>query len=139
MLTCVRHDGDEDYRRYGYVSGKELSPGVIDIERVVEKPGSRESAPSSLATVSGYLLDPNILEYLQKQLATYDKSGEFRLQDAMQTMIHDGHHFYACEIQSGQHYDTGVPLEYLKTVFDFALKREDIGPELSDYLRQKLQ
>jgi hypothetical protein len=30
-------------------------------------------------------------------------------------------------------------LEYLKTVFDFALDRQDIGPALRDHLRKKLQ
>jgi UTP--glucose-1-phosphate uridylyltransferase len=139
VLTCVRRDADDDYPRYGYVGGSEISHGLIDIEHVVEKPGTREKSPSSLATVSGYLLDPAIFDYLQRQLKTYDTAEEFRIQDAMQQMISDGHHFYACEIADGQHYDTGNPIEYLKTVFDFALDRPDIGPELSEFLRKKLQ
>ena len=32
-------------------------------------------------------------------------------------------------------YDTGNKLEYLKTVVDFALMREDIKGEFLDYLR----
>jgi UTP--glucose-1-phosphate uridylyltransferase len=140
VLTCVHRDADIDYERYGYVAGKELAPGLLDVQTVIEKPGSREKAPSSLATVSGYLLDPVIFDYLQKQLETHDSAkGEFAIQDAMQAMTTDQHHIYACEIASGTFYDTGNPLEYLKTVFDFALQREEIRPELSEYLRKKLQ
>lgn len=140
VLTCVQRDGDEDYGRYGYVDGKELQPGLLDTTTIIEKPGSREAAPSSLATVSGYVLEPVSLDYLQKRLKGHDEnSGEFNLQDTMQAMINDGHHIYAREITSGQFYDTGNPLEYLKTVFNFALQRDDMGRELSDYLREKLQ
>jgi UTP--glucose-1-phosphate uridylyltransferase len=140
VITCVKRDGDADYKRYGYVAGNEVEPGLIDVSTVVEKPGSREQAPSSLASVSGYVFDPVILEYLQRQLETHDASkGEFMMQDAMQQMINDGHHIYGCDIKDGTYYDTGNPLEYLKTVFNFAMRRDDIGPALNDYLREKLQ
>jgi UTP--glucose-1-phosphate uridylyltransferase len=56
----------------------------------------------------------------------------------MQNMIKDGHHIFAREIENVRHYDTGNPLEYLRTVFDFAIERPDIGSELADYLRKKL-
>lgn len=140
VLTCVRRDGDDDYGRYGYVAGTELEPGLIDMETIIEKPGSRDKAPSDLASVSGYLFDPIIFDYLQRQLKTHDPAkGEFLIQNSMQQMIADGHHLYAAEVQNGQFYDTGNPLEYLKTVFDFALEREDIGPALREHLRNKLQ
>lgn len=140
VITAVKRDGDEDYKRYGYVGGKELAPGLIDMETIVEKPGSREQAPSDLASVSGYVFDPVLVDYLQKQSEKHDPAtGEFMIQDSMQRMIQDGHHIYGLEIKNGAYYDTGNPLEYLKTVFNFALQRDDIGPALSDYLRQRLE
>ncbi len=138
VLTCVRRDDDADYGRYGYVSGLELSPGLVDIKTIVEKPGSRDSAPSDLASVSGYLLEPSIFDYLAKQLETHDDSHEFQMQTALQQMMNDGLHVYGCEIQNGKFYDTGNPMEYLKTVFDFALIRDDTGAELKAYLRKRL-
>jgi UTP--glucose-1-phosphate uridylyltransferase len=140
VLTCVRRDGPEDYGRYGYVSGTSLDNNLTDVDTIIEKPGSKETAPSDLASVSGYVLDPVILAYLDRQLANYNQEqGEFKMQDALQAMINDGHHVYACEVKDGEYYDTGNPMEYLKTVFDFALKRDDIGPELARFLRKKLQ
>ncbi len=138
VLTCVRRDNDIDYGRYGYISGKELESGLIDVATIVEKPGTRAKAPSDLASVSGYVFDPLILDYLEEDIKNYDGSKEFMVQDAMQRMIKDGHHMYGCEIQDGTYYDTGNPLEYLKTVVDFALDREDIGTQLSEHLRKKL-
>lgn len=139
VLTCVRRDGEQDYGRYGYVAGEEITDGLIDMKTIIEKPGSREKSPSDLASVSGYVFDPVIVKYLQEQQKTYSiDEGEFKIQDAMQKMIEDGHHIYGCEIQNGHYYDTGNPLEYLKTVFHFGMEREDIGPELTEYLRQKL-
>lgn len=139
VLTCVRLDGEEDYGRYGYVAGKEVVPGLLDMTTIIEKPGNREKAPSDLASVSGYLFEPAILDYLQKLVKDHDASDEFQIQDAMQAMIRDGHHIYGCEIKDGRFYDTGNPLEYLKTVFDFSLRRDDIRPDLEKYLREKLQ
>jgi UTP--glucose-1-phosphate uridylyltransferase len=139
VLTCVRRDGNEDYKRYGYVDGKELAPGLLDMATVIEKPGSRTKAPSDLATVSGYLFDPAILDYLQRQLKNYDHNkGEFNIQTAMQAMVENGHHIYAHEVTDGTFYDTGNPVGYLKTVFDFALQRAVAKGGLRDHLRHKL-
>ena len=138
VLTAIRRDGDDDYGRYGYISGTDLGDGQFDISTIVEKPGSREQAPSDLASVSGYVFDGKIIEYLHRQMKTYDVTKEFMIQDAMQQMIQDGEHIYALEIQNGTYYDTGNPLEYLKTVFDFAIEREDIGAKLKEHLQKKL-
>lgn len=139
-ITCVRRDGDEDYGRYGYIDGNALEDGLIDMTTIVEKPGSRDKAPSDLASVSGYVFEPTLIQYLQEQIKTYDVAqGEFMIQDSMQKMIEDGHHIYGCEIKNGAYYDTGNPLEYLKTVFHFAMQRDEIGPRLREYLQQELR
>jgi UTP--glucose-1-phosphate uridylyltransferase len=52
-------------------------------------------------------------------------------------MLDDGHEYYACEI-TGTYHDTGNKLEYVKTVIDFALERDDIGPELREHLKSRL-
>jgi UTP--glucose-1-phosphate uridylyltransferase len=140
VLSCVRRDGDADYKRYGYVAGKEVAPGLVDMTTIIEKPGSRDKAPSDLASVSGYVFESDILDYLQKNLKRHDPSeGEFMVQEALQQMIDDGYKAYGCEVKNGQYHDTGNPLEYLKTVFEFAIQRGDINSQLTEFLREKLK
>lgn len=138
VLTCVIRDSDEDYNKFGYIGGDQIDNGVIDATAIIEKPGSRNASPSSSAAVSGYVLDPMVFKYLEAYKKSFKGEIEFRLTEVLQQMIQDGHHVYGCEIQNGTFYDTGDKLEYLKTVFDYALRRSDIGPELEEYLRNKL-
>ena len=135
ILTCVRAHTDADYKRYGFVGGTETSPGIIDVNRIIEKPGSADAAPSDLASVSGYVIDPLLYAYLHKALEVHDPDEEFAMQDSMQRMIEDGHHIYGCEIQNGKFYDTGNKLEYMKTIVDFALQHDDLNQPFLDYLR----
>jgi UTP--glucose-1-phosphate uridylyltransferase len=139
VLTCVERDNDEDYTRYGYVGGKEDSPGLIQMSTIVEKPGSRSNSPSKLASVSSYLLEPAIFSYLEKLLRIYDNQEEFKIQEALQNMMNDGHKFYGARIKNGTYYDTGNKLEYLKTVIDFSLKHEELKDDLFKYLHDKIK
>lgn len=138
VISCIEDESEEGLSRYGYVQGKHIKDNLVDITRIIEKPGTREAAGSTTASVGGYIFDPIFIDYLQKLSDEHDETkGEMKLQDALQTMITDGQHVYGLEVE-GAFYDTGNPLSYLKTVFDLALKRDDIGSELEDYLRAKL-
>lgn len=137
ILACKKVEDDADYDRYGFAAGEELEPGFIKVRQIIEKPG-KANAPSDLASVSGYLLTPHIFSYIDEAIAKYD-GGELMIQPIMQAMIDDGIGFHACQIANGTYYDTGDKLEYLKTAVSFALERDDIGPELLQFLQKKLQ
>lgn len=139
VLTCVRAQHPEDYGRYGFVDGERIADGLIQAKTIVEKPGSREAAPSDLATVSGYILEPSIFTYLQKRSRSLREDEELMVQDSMQQMIHDGYPIYGCEIKNSTFFDTGNKLEYLKTVVEFALNHDDIKSDFEAYLREKVQ
>ena len=134
VLTCVRVADDEAYSRYGFVGGEQLTHGIVKMNQIIEKPGSRAKAPSDLASVGGYLFEPSLFAYLHQDLETMQAGHEFALQPTLQRMMQDGHSIYGCEIQNGKFHDTGNKLDYLKTVVDFALQREDIKDEFRDYL-----
>jgi UTP--glucose-1-phosphate uridylyltransferase len=138
VLPCLRLTQDVEYDRYGIVGGQELRDGVIKLDSVVEKPG-KDKAPSDLASVGGYLFTPEIFEYLDEGLRNLQADKEFYVTDSiLMPMLADGKSMYGCEIKDSKRYDTGDKLEYIKTVVDFALEREDIGPELRAYLQKKL-
>src|SRR6266567_3069946 len=136
ILPCIRIKDDKEFSRYGIVGGEQIRDDVIKMSSVKEKPG-RENAPSNFASVGGYLLTPEVLNYLDQGLASVKAGEEFHMTDhVLQPMLADGKALFGCEIKNSKRYDTGDKLEYLKTVFDFALKHDDIGPQLLEYLRQ---
>lgn len=137
VLSCIRLEKDEDYDRYGVVGGETINDNLIKMNTIVEKPG-KENAPSELGSVSSYLFTGGFLPYIHRIAETHNREtdGELKIQTAMQLMIDEGHDYYAKEITNGRFYDAGNKLEYMKTVVDFALRRDDIGPEFREYLRK---
>ncbi len=137
VLSCKPVVRDDEYDRYGIAAGETIEPGLIKMSRIVEKPG-KTNAPSNLASVSSYLLTGDLFSYLDSAQKTFGGKGEFMVQPIMQAMIDDGHEYFAYEIKNGTYYDTGDKLEYLKTVIDFGLAHEELGPELKEFIQRKL-
>lgn len=137
IYACKRVVSDKEYTQYGIIAGEEIAEATMKVTTIAEKPG-KQDAPSDLASVSSYLLDPSILPYIEQASREYDGTGEFTIQPIMQKMMNDGHEFYAREITDGTYYDTGNKLEYLKTVIDFGLKHDELGDDLRDFIRQRL-
>lgn len=136
VFACVAAKSDEDYERYGFAAGESINDSLISMKSIVEKPGKAD-APSDLASVSGYLLPSELLGYIEKGVASHD-TGEFTLQPFVQQMIDDGHKFFAKRIENANFYDTGNPLEYLKTIVDFGLRDKRLGDEFANYLRSRV-
>lgn len=136
VLACKKVVDDNEYDKYGIVDGKAVEDGVLNIGRIIEKPG-KANAPSSLASVSNYLFTPHMIMEVERLAANFNGAGELTMQPAIQAMLDNGDKVYAREIKGGRFCDTGDKLEYLKTVFDFGLSHKTLGPQLRDYLKQK--
>lgn len=134
IMSAMHASTDEDYNRYGFASGDLIREGLIDTKRVIEKPG-KANAPSTLATVSGYLLTPDIFPYLHKVKNTLEPDKELYSGDAIMEMIDDGKRVLTYEIQNGKYYDVGNKIEYIKTMLDFSLNHEELGEPLRQYLK----
>ena len=133
VLSAIRTTNDADARRYGFVAGPEIEPGVVRVEKLIEKPGP-ERRPSDFAIVSGYLFTPEFFEAMDR-VPRPAPGEEFVYIDVLNELIKD-HPVFAVEIKDGIYYDTGNKLEYLKANIDFALARPDLGPDLRDYLEK---
>lgn len=131
-LTKVnRRDAD----KYGMVAtSDDLGDGLYKLSELLEKPGE-EHAPSDLATVSGFLLTPDILPVLRKEIT--DKSGEITLSVHLNELAQQGK--VSGQVIKGVWHDAGDPLKYLKAVVDIALEHEKIGPELLSFLRERIK
>lgn len=137
VLSCKKITDDAEFDRYGVVNGQQVEDGVIKMTNIVEKPG-KANASSDLASVSSYLLPGEFFNYLEQGRSDFDGHGEFTIQPIMQRMIDDGHNFYGVEITNGTYYDTGDKLEYIKTVIDFGLNHQTLGPALKQFLQTRL-
>jgi len=134
VLGGIRATKDEDYDRYGFAGGTEVEDGIIKATTIIEKPG-KANAPSDLATVSGFLLTPDIFQYLEKAQSNLKDGEELFYNDALKLMLADGKDIYAMAIKNGKFYDTGNKLEYLKTVVEFALKHPEMKDKFREYLK----
>lgn len=137
IATCLKVTTDKEFDRYGIFSGDEVEDGILKIDGVMEKPG-REKAPSNYAHVSSYLFEPEILNYIDKALATLPEGEEFYVTESLlKPMLADGSAVFGCFLKDSKRYDTGDVAEYVKTVFDFALDHPIYGPEMWEFIRAK--
>jgi len=135
VMGGIRARNDEDYKRFGFVGGKEIRPGLVDIKTVIEKPG-KEKAPSDLANVTGFLFTPDVFGYMEKAKAALKQGEELWYNDALRLMLADGKRALAREIDGGIYRDAGTKLEYMKTVVELGLKHPEIGQEFSKWLNK---
>ena len=124
----------EDVSRYGIAGGKEVEPGVIKVDSLVEKPSPQE-APGNLAIAGRYILTPGIFEMLRRTKP--GKGGEIQLTDAI-ARLSEREAIYG-RIMEGKRYDTGNKLGFLEATVDFALSREDLREPFLQFLRRKLE
>ncbi len=134
VMAGIRAKKDEDYDRYGFAGGKEIEPGLIETDVIVEKPG-KENAPSDIANVSGFLFTPDIFQYLEIARGNLKEGDELYYNDPLKLMLKDGKKIYVKEIKDGKYYDTGNKLEYLKTVVEFALEHPELNEKFKAYLK----
>jgi UTP--glucose-1-phosphate uridylyltransferase len=135
VLAAVKVTQDSEYDKYGFAGGKELDKGLLEVNKIIEKPG-KKNAPSDLATNSGYLFTADIFDYLKFALNNISGNEELYYNDALKLMLKDNKKVLALEIKGGKYYDAGTKIGYLKTLIDFALIHEDVNKELKAYLRQ---
>ncbi len=108
--------------------------GVVRIDDLIEKPPAAE-APSDLAIIGRYVLDPGVFEVLNR--TPPGRGDEIQLTDALREMASSGEagpvHGVVFE---GRRYDTGDRLDYLKTVVRLAAERDDLGPDFRSWLHE---
>jgi UTP--glucose-1-phosphate uridylyltransferase len=108
-------------------------PDTVTITDLVEKPPVEE-APSDLAVIGRYVLDPGVFDVLRA--TDPGRGGEIQLTDALRQMAGTGDHGPVHGVVfEGRRYDTGDRLEYLKTVVRLASERDDLGPDFVEFLR----
>ncbi|OBF90673.1 UDP-glucose pyrophosphorylase [Mycobacterium sp. 852002-51163_SCH5372311] len=140
-VLCAIEVSPEEISAYGVfdvepVSGLDVADNadVLKVNGMVEKPKA-EDAPSMYAAAGRYVLDRAIFDALRR--IDRGAGGEVQLTDAIALLIAEGHPVHVV-VHRGSRHDLGNPGGYLKAAVDFALDRDDYGPDLRRWLVARL-
>ena len=117
------------------IEAVEGQDGYVKVTGLVEKPAPEE-APSSSAVIGRYVLSSKVFEVLENTAP--GRGNEIQLTDALQTLAvgtGEGEGVYGV-VFKGRRFDTGDKLSYLKANVILASEREDLGPELREWLKE---
>lgn len=119
----------QDTGKYGIVQPEYVETDLYKVQDLVEKP-CLALAPSTLAVLGRYIIQPEIFHYLGKQEP--GAGGEIQLTDALRLLAKE-QPMYAFVFE-GRRYDVGDRLGFLQATVEFALKREDLQEAFKGYL-----
>ncbi|WP_329616256.1 UTP--glucose-1-phosphate uridylyltransferase GalU [Streptomyces brevispora] len=134
-VVALMEVAPELIHQYGCAAVEATSQSdVVRVTGLVEKPEPGD-APSSLAVIGRYVLDPAVFAVLRE--TEPGLGGEIQLTDALQQLAVDeklGGPVHGVVFR-GRRYDTGDRGDYLRTIVRLACEREDLGPDFRDWLR----
>jgi UTP--glucose-1-phosphate uridylyltransferase len=128
-ILGVQEIPKENTNKYGIVEGIKIEDRVYRVKDLVEKP-SMEEAPSNIAILGRYIINPAIFEILENTKP--GKGGEIQLTDALKELA-TKEAMYAYNFE-GRRHDVGDKLGFLQATVEFALKRDDLRDEFLEYL-----
>ena len=128
-MLCTEEVPHERTASYGVISPGEQDGAVTEVRGLVEKP-KPEHAPSNLAVIGRYILQPEVMRILDKGEA--GAGGEIQLTDAMAQLI-GKQPFHAVRVDAVRH-DCGDKAGYVLANLALALEREDIAPQIRDFI-----
>lgn len=129
-ILGVQHVAQQDVSKYGILEVKTIEDGIFKVTDLVEKPDP-ELAPSNIAILGRYIITPEIFDHLDN--VKPGKGGEIQLTDALKS-LKESQVMYAYEFE-GKRFDVGNKLGFLEATVEFALKRDDLRDDFTNYLK----
>ena len=121
-ILAVQEVPLEHTRRYGIVAGEAVSPGLMKVRKIVEKPAS-DVAPSRMGVAGRYILTPAIFDHIRRQASGV--GGEIQLTDGISSLLGE-EIVYAFQYQ-GKRYDCGSKEGFLEATVELALQHPEVG------------
>jgi len=117
---------------YGVLAGSPVpdKPRLFAVSDLVEKPKPAD-APSKNAIIGRYILTPAVFDVLER--TPLGTGGELQLTDGIKGLLAT-EKVYGYSFEGVRH-DAGDKFGMLKATVEFALKRDDLGPQFRDYLK----
>jgi UTP--glucose-1-phosphate uridylyltransferase len=132
-VLALKRVPPEDIPLYGVVASVPSGESLVEIREMVEKPPVDE-APSDLAIMGRYVLTPGIFDAIDATAP--GRGSEIQLTDAIRGLM-QLEPVFGYSFTEGR-FDVGNKLDFLKATVEFALEREDLGPELRAFLERRV-
>ncbi len=129
-VLAVQEVPAEQTRRYGIVAAEVISPGLMKVQKIVEKPAP-DVAPSRMGVAGRYILTPKIFRHIREQASGV--GGEIQLTDGISSLLGE-ESVYALQYQ-GKRYDCGSKEGFLEATVELALQHPEVGEHFRKYLR----
>ena len=138
VMALMQVDSDQ-VSQYGVAAVEPTgTENVVTVTDLVEKPAAAD-APSNWIVIGRYICDPAVFEVLRH--TPPGRGGDIQLTDALKTLAgmpaSDGGGVRGVQFR-GRRFDTGNPVDYLRTMVQFACERPDIAAEFVPWARKYL-
>jgi UTP--glucose-1-phosphate uridylyltransferase len=128
-ILAVMEVPQEHTDRYGIITPGRRDGALTEMTGMVEKPKPAD-APSRLAAVGRYILQPQVMEVLSAHKR--GAGGEVQLTDAMAELI--GKQPFHGYTYAGRRFDCGDKAGHINANIALALERRDIGPDVRAFI-----
>jgi len=138
VVALMQVDSDQ-VSQYGVVAIEPTgTEDVVMVRDLVEKPAPAD-APSNWIIIGRYVCDPAVFGVLED--TPPGRGNEIQLTDALKTLAQmpasEGGGVRGVQFR-GRRFDTGNPVDYLRTIIQFAVERRDVAAEFLPWLRKYL-
>ena len=128
-IVCAQEVPADRTASYGIITPGVSDGATTEVLGLVEKPAP-DQAPSRLAVVGRYILQPEVMDHLGK--GERGAGGEIQLTDGMAKLI-GSQPFHALEVDAVRH-DCGDKAGYVLANLAIALGRDELRPRIEEYL-----
>ena len=132
-MLAIMDVNKHDVSSYGIITpGKILANNITEILGLVEKP-SIEKAPSNMAVVGRYIVEPSVFTELEKQ--NRGTSNEIQLTDAIANRIGkskcSGYKF------TDERFDCGSKLGFIQANIKLSIEKDELNHKLKIWLKKE--
>lgn len=127
VIATMEVFGD-DVSKYGNIGIKDEKDGVMEVSAILEKP-SIEDALSNNAIIGRYVIHGKVMEMLK---TLEPRNNEIYFTDALDVLAKNGE--LLASAFDGARYDVGDKLGYIKSNVEVALKSDETGADVKDYI-----
>ena len=131
-IVCAQEVPADKTGSYGIITPGETKGAATEVRGLVEKP-SPEEAPSRLAVVGRYILQPEVMDILGR--GERGAGGEIQLTDGMAGLI-GNQPFHALKVDAVRH-DCGDKAGFVLANLAIALDRPDLAPRIEEFLQSR--